>query len=918
MLRKDKIYQYLKNLCKNIKIQPGSDFGFSADAIAKELAMSRSNVSSDLNKLYKEGCVYKIEGRPTLYLDKEWVINYQYSTGKLKNNDNKTVKKCIVDCFSGLIGNEGSLKAQIKQVQAAILYPPNGLPTLILGETGTGKTTFVDYMYRFSVDNKVLRENAPFISFNCADYANSPQLLMSILFGSIKGAYTGSESNKSGLVEVANGGILFLDEVHRLPPEGQEMLFTIMDKNKFRRLGDTIERKTDLLIVAATTESPKSNLLETFYRRFPIIIKMPSLKDRPVEERMILVSNFFNKESMRIHMPIKVSIDVLQVLVSYISSSNVGALKSTVEMAVSRGYMDYLINQDCISIVLNYLPENIRALLLYDKSKRKNLAEIVGYEDKIYFGDKTELNSISSESSSISDDVYIYLDNKFDEYKTLNLEKEKLKENLYKDLEGYFIAYNRGLRHKGYKESELSKFIDNKIVEVLKLLSSEVLERFNFNIQENTFVALAFHINSMFGRKVQSSSMNLLNVEEKHPLEHAVASYIYSRLSSIIQHKIPKNEIEFISMILHLTSNEEEQLKKVSIVVIAHGDEVATNMVKVANTLLDTNHVVGIDMGMKDNPNDVLERTIDICKKIDGGKGILLLVDMGSLKIFGSEIRKRTGINVITIDNLSMPVLMEAVHKSILPYSTLRDVALAVLETHKTLLMNTSREILDLKREDKIIFTTCTTGKGTADYLKKLISRALKANYIRNVEIFEININDKKEDVEKIKRIAGSRSIVAIAGSINPAIPEVPFINLMEFVTGNGLEKIIKLLGTNQVINLEEINKDRIMTYGAVSSALEENLNIFSGDKLMPYIDKYVKNLEKEKNLVFNNQMYTLLSIHIGYALERLMFHGGIKEESVDSNNSSIIKGIYRDFGVMLDKDELANIEMIISEGLKN
>lgn len=88
-------------------------------------------------------------------------------------------------------------------------------------------------MHKFAMEAARLTETAPFVVFNCADYANNPQL-----FGVKKGAYTGAVEQK-GLIEKANGGILFLDEVHRLTPEGQEMLFTFIDGGMYRRLGES-------------------------------------------------------------------------------------------------------------------------------------------------------------------------------------------------------------------------------------------------------------------------------------------------------------------------------------------------------------------------------------------------------------------------------------------------------------------------------------------------------------------------------------------------------------------------------------------------------------------------------------------------------------------------------------------------------
>lgn len=167
-----------------------------------------------------------------------------------------------LSAFNRIIGFDASLKPQIQQAKAAILYPPHGLHTLILGPTGVGKSNMAEAMYEFAVETGTLQKEAPFIIFNCADYAENPQLLLSQLFGHVKGAFTGAVVSKEGLVEKADGGILFLDEVHRLPPEGQELLYFLMDKGKFRRMGETdTERTANVLIIAATTEDIESSIV---------------------------------------------------------------------------------------------------------------------------------------------------------------------------------------------------------------------------------------------------------------------------------------------------------------------------------------------------------------------------------------------------------------------------------------------------------------------------------------------------------------------------------------------------------------------------------------------------------------------------------------------------------------------------------
>ncbi len=136
--------------------------GISAMELAKELNLDRANASRYLNTLCSQDIASKTLTRPVRYKHKA---------------EDKAEDKAINPKLSSLdmlVGAKKSLAVCIEQAKAAILYPPKGLHTLVLGETGVGKSMFAELMYNFAIDKGAKNRKSPFISFNCSDYADNP------------------------------------------------------------------------------------------------------------------------------------------------------------------------------------------------------------------------------------------------------------------------------------------------------------------------------------------------------------------------------------------------------------------------------------------------------------------------------------------------------------------------------------------------------------------------------------------------------------------------------------------------------------------------------------------------------------------------------------------------------------------------
>ncbi|MBX9769436.1 MAG: sigma-54 dependent transcriptional regulator [Bdellovibrionales bacterium] len=165
--------------------------------------------------------------------------------------------------------------------QLAELYASNQFNVLILGETGTGKEILAKAIHKLSQNS-----SGQFLAINCSSYTNNESLLESELFGHEKGSFTGAEKQKIGVFEAANGGVVFLDEVHHLGPNAQKKLLRVIQERKVRRVGGNIEMPVRFRLIAAgkpdLKEMTRSGTFtpDLYYRIKELLLDVPALRER--------------------------------------------------------------------------------------------------------------------------------------------------------------------------------------------------------------------------------------------------------------------------------------------------------------------------------------------------------------------------------------------------------------------------------------------------------------------------------------------------------------------------------------------------------------------------------------------------------------------------------------------------------------
>jgi two-component system response regulator PilR (NtrC family) len=250
--------------------------------------------------------------------------------------------------FSNIIGRSDAMLAVFQLIET---IAPTNSTVLITGESGTGKELAARAIHFNS-----MRKDRPFVALNCG--ALSETLLDSELFGHMRGSFTGADTNKKGLIEVAEKGTIFLDEIGEMTPLVQVKLLRVLQERKYRRLGGTEEVEADIRVIAATNRDLAKMVAEgefredLFYRINVIPIRLPSLRERE-EDIPLLAEHFVVRFAQQMGKGITgISGAAMACLRAYAWPGNIRELENALERAVAL--------ERTPSILVDSLPEQLR------------------------------------------------------------------------------------------------------------------------------------------------------------------------------------------------------------------------------------------------------------------------------------------------------------------------------------------------------------------------------------------------------------------------------------------------------------------------------------------------------------------------------------------------------------------------------
>ncbi|WP_010238492.1 sigma 54-interacting transcriptional regulator [Clostridium arbusti] len=884
MQAKDKVYDMMQKMCmEKVKV--------SAVELSKELHLSRQVVSHYLNRLLEERLVQKTNSRPVYWSISNVYENKNEDTAldniNVKDNNKDSITKIDhqqeTNAFSVIIGCHGSQKKVVEQCKAVVNYPPNGLPILITGESGVGKSFLANLIYQYALEQKVILPKAPFVVLNCADYANNPELLSATLLGYKKGSFTGANSDKEGLLNEANGGYLFLDEIHRLSYANQEKLFLFMDTGKYRQLGDNEWKKSNVRFIFATTERTEEVLLETFRRRIAVHINIDSIINRPFTERLQMIYLFYYKEAKKIKKDIVVDVHVVEVLCFSKPKGNIGTLQNIIQISCANAFTKQM-NEVSLNITLEDIPD------ISDISFSTSNRDVTPL--RIFYN--RELVQVEDESIKIKQkfiEFFQQISNiSYENIEAAKLEIfiefKKLMNSVKKHLNILFLEQNLFIR-----ESYMEKFLNiaerygvhcpKEVMEpmfcLVLILQDDIIAKFNFN------KVIGF---------LEDISLRAHYVAIKLGEELGTISTGVSKCLEIM------NTIFFQEYIV-----ETIELQGL---IVAHGSATASSIQSVANQNCGTFVFESIDMPMEISSAETIKKVNAYLEKINTSKGVILLVDMGSLNQMYSSIKNHLSGDLLIMNNVTTAIALDVGMKMIQNVSFKY-----IAEQAKNAYTIGIQYFEGIARGNNIIIS-CMSGLGISHRIKELIDRFI--NY-ETMDVITMDYKNLRNLIDQNNKDDFKHTKLIITTSNLPQITTIPWVNVYDILDGKGEKCLWEALKSEMNKQEFEAMKREFIKFFSMEG-IASRLTFLNPNIVINEVENVIYRYEQYYDMNLVGYIKLNLYMHIAFMIERLMtsdnYEAGEKMEYADKEkefydvSKDIFGEIEKRYHIKLNQYELS------------
>lgn len=877
MVELNEIYAFVEERYMAAK-GSGRKAGVQISAIVEHFGVWPGEVTEALNTLVSQGLLEAAGSRPILYRPAQ-----QPAAVKTLPPGEVTSE---LPPFARIVGYNGSLKYQTQVASAAVSYPPNGIHTLIIGKTGVGKSLLAAEMGRYL--SEIRGTKAPFVAFNCAEYSDNPQLLLTQLFGYVRGAFTGAEKDKPGLIELADGGILFLDELHRLPPTGQEMLFKLIDEGYYRRLGDTSARTAQIMIVGATTENPSNFLLNTFKRRIPFTIQIPELSKRPITERLEIIARFFYQETKELGLPIHVSCQALKLLVSLRGKNNIGDLRNEIRVACAQSHWSYMKQAENtgapIKIDIYNFSRNLSIQYTPDEHADAYFA-VAGLSNGLEISYDHPPSFFQAFSNlPLPFDFQSFIEQKMFVYRGLGKNVSEAERLLVSDLAKQYKQRSSSAAEGGEVSSGIiygsiapvvwqatNELIQYASIEFDKAFDQEITSSIAYYLQQLTSYANAERI--IF-------SPNSFENTSEFPKEKEFVVKMAPLLKNHLDIELMDGEIVLLAMLL--AHNSISQFRpSVNLLLCGYAGS-ASSIATFANSMLNTNFVRALDM--PDDFDPMILRSKIFSALENNLRDTIILCGFNILSILKRALSKDSLLYFRVLPILDPMIVLECARMILMTNKEVDEITATLISEYRDYLDAVTNElyttIYPVTNESpddtrNVIITYCITGVGSARIVREMLLHDLAVT--SSIDILPLGI---KDNIFSIAHKLGRR-LKLVIGVMNPNIPGIPYVSIEQFLYSNGSRDLLRSKGISLPLDGDmEIEDFSNMPLDVQLNHIQEHLYYFTPSLDVKKVDKGARHIIEKVIQLYQMplplDLIVRIYIHCATMFERISTAGPI------------------------------------------
>ena len=591
--------------------------------LSEKLKMQRTNISSILNQLVNEGKLVKYNGRPVLY---------QLADENTSGNG---------DVFEQLVGYDSSLKEAIASAKAAVLYPEGNPTILITAKHGSGVSHFAKTVFRFAQASGKLKTRAPWILWDCKTLFNDQDKFQEIFLG---------DHEKEGILKKASGGMLILENIDVVSERNLDWLLAFLRGEKIQGQDEWPWQKDyHCITIFSTMKDTNEMMLNLLRGQMDFRISLPSLEERSIEERFLILQKFFKEEAKAMDRMIEVDTSILHALLLYEVTDDIKGLKNDIHTGCANSYVrSYNTEKKTIVLLMSDFPNYVRKGIMYYRSYKNEIDEMIKNGCKYTF----YKNQMLRDNKTAKKDIYQSIDARKRDLERHALTEEEINMAVSNQLESEFEEYFKQLCERVDSIDTLNKMVSEKLISLTRKFLLKAAEQLSCKFSKEIFCGICLHVNSCLikvSKKQRISNEEIARLLSKYPMHYELVKEFQVELGKEFNVKLNVDDLIFLLMFL-LEAKKDVNESKVVTLIAMHGSHAASSIAAVVNVLSDDSNVQAFDMDLDKNVRIVYEELKEKIIKIDQGKGILLIYDMGSIHTMAESIAQETKIAIRCVE----------------------------------------------------------------------------------------------------------------------------------------------------------------------------------------------------------------------------------------------------------------------------